>query len=90
MPRWLVCSRPVAKRHRGFALVSHMEGEAWMTVEKTRLASVWLAIALAASSFLSIPLFSARAASVEDVSMMKSAERLKLLVEGAKLAKGGK
>ena len=55
-----------------------------MTVEKTGLASVWLGIALAASSFLSIPLFSARAASVEDVSMMRSAERQKLLVEGAK------
>ena len=55
-----------------------------MTVEKTGLASVWLGIALAASSFLIIPLFSARAASVEDVSMMRSAERQKLLVEGAK------
>ena len=55
-----------------------------MTVEKTGPVSVWLGISIAAIFSLTIPLFSARAASVEEVSMMKSAERQKLLVEGAK------
>ena len=55
-----------------------------MAIGKTGLASVWLGISLAAMFFLTVPLMSARAASVEDISMMKSAERQKLLVEGAK------